>query len=73
MRRRGWLRRYDFGLNELADKTCPILRGWIQYYGRFHRSVLINVSYAQSITRWCTGRNGNTKPFTAAKRERGHG
>lgn len=43
MRRRGWLRRYDFGLNELADKTRPILRGWIQYYGRFHRSALINV------------------------------
>nr|WP_256441905.1 MULTISPECIES: reverse transcriptase domain-containing protein [unclassified Cupriavidus] len=27
MRRRGWLRRYDFGLNELADKTRPVLRG----------------------------------------------
>nr|WP_232232427.1 group II intron maturase-specific domain-containing protein [Cupriavidus sp. amp6] len=23
--------------------TYPVLRGWIQYYGRFHRSVLINV------------------------------
>lgn len=43
MRRLGWLRRYDFGLDELADKTRPILRDWIQYYGWFHPSVLINV------------------------------
>lgn len=43
MRRRGWLRRYDLDLNEVADKTRPTVLGWIQYYGRFHRSALINV------------------------------
>jgi RNA-directed DNA polymerase len=40
MRRKGLLRRYDLDLNDLADQTRPILRGWMQYYGRFTRSAL---------------------------------
>ena len=42
--RRKWLwRRSDLTLDDLADYTRPILRGWIQYYGRFSRSVLAQV------------------------------
>ncbi|QUN31979.1 reverse transcriptase (plasmid) [Cupriavidus sp. KK10] len=43
MRRKGLLRRYDLGLDDLADRTRPILRGWIEYYGRFTRSALVQV------------------------------
>jgi RNA-directed DNA polymerase len=53
--RRTWLwRRSDLELNDLADYTRPILRGWIQYYGRFSRSVLAQVlRYVDAaLVRW---------------------
>jgi hypothetical protein len=28
-------------LNDLADRINPIVRGWINYYGRFYRSLLV--------------------------------
>jgi group II intron reverse transcriptase/maturase len=40
IRRSGLLRRYDLSLYDLAGRIRPTLLGWIQYYGRFHRSVL---------------------------------
>lgn len=33
-------RRTMFDLSELADWISPIVRGWMNYYGRFHRSQL---------------------------------
>ncbi|RQT02021.1 MULTISPECIES: group II intron reverse transcriptase/maturase [Burkholderia] len=53
--RRKWLwRRSDLTLDDLADYTRPILRGWIQYYGRFSRSVLAQVlRYVDAaLVRW---------------------
>ncbi len=40
LRSRGWLRRYDLDLTELAARTRPLLLGWVRYYGRFNPSVL---------------------------------
>jgi RNA-directed DNA polymerase len=33
-------RRTDKSLDELAQMVNPVLRGWINYYGHFHRSAL---------------------------------
>ncbi len=30
--------RTDLALEDLAEWTRPVLAGWIQYYGYFHRS-----------------------------------
>jgi len=32
--------RADMSLNQLARKVNPIIRGWVQYYGRFNKSAL---------------------------------
>jgi len=32
--------RNDLPLAEIAQWTRPVLQGWVQYYGRFHRSAL---------------------------------
>lgn len=39
---RGWRlhQRGDLALDDLVRWTEPVVRGWIQYYGRFHRSAL---------------------------------
>jgi len=40
MRRWKLHRRTDKSLDELAHMFNPVLRGWINYYGRFHKSAL---------------------------------
>ena len=37
------VRRTDLAIEEIAQMINPILRGWIQYYGRFHRSAMRKV------------------------------
>lgn len=39
-RRRGFRNRTDISLNEIAKIYNPVLRGWINYYGRYNRSSL---------------------------------
>nr|WP_187361705.1 group II intron reverse transcriptase/maturase [Phytoactinopolyspora mesophila] len=34
-------RHSDLSLNDLAEKINPVVRGWINYYGRFYKSALI--------------------------------
>lgn len=34
-------RRTGYSLDDLADWINPVVRGWIQYYGRFYRSALV--------------------------------
>ena len=54
MRRKGLLRRYELDLNDLADQICPMLQGWMQYYGRFTRSALAKALRAvdAALVRW---------------------
>ena len=40
MRRWRLHRRSDLALENIARWTRPMLLGWVQYYGRFHRSAL---------------------------------
>jgi hypothetical protein len=35
--------RSDLSLEELAEKYNPVIRGWIQYYGKFYKTELIEV------------------------------
>jgi RNA-directed DNA polymerase len=43
--RRTWQlpKRTEMGLDQLAQKVNPALRGWIRYYGRFRASELVSV------------------------------
>ncbi len=36
-------RRTDLSLNDIAKRFNPVLRGWIEYYGRYNRSALCPV------------------------------
>ncbi len=49
-------RRVDKSLEDLARMFNPILRGWINYYGRFYRSALHRVfnHLDRRLTRWVT-------------------
>lgn len=42
-RERKFYRRSDLSLNDIANMFNPVLRGWIEYYGRYHRSALYSV------------------------------
>ena len=54
--RRNWriARRTDKSLTDLANMFNPTMRGWIAYYGRFHRSALAPVfrPLDQALVRW---------------------
>lgn len=54
--RRNWKlpRRTDKELSDLARMFNPILRGWINYYGRFHRSAMAKAlqTLNRSLTMW---------------------
>lgn len=41
-------------LNDVANKFNPILRGWINYYGRYHKTALCSVfrHFNLSLTHW---------------------
>ncbi len=39
-RRRGYRNRTDMSLNDIAKEYNPVLRGWINYYGKYNRSSL---------------------------------
>ena len=58
---RGWRlhRRTRHDLRELADWINPIVHGWVNYYGRFYRSMLDPFSNA-STPIWCAGLDENT-------------
>lgn len=70
---RGWqLHRWTgVSLEHLAAKVNPIMRGWLQYYGRFHRSALYPVvnQLERTINRWVqrTYRHLRHKPRRATQ------
>ena len=47
-------RRTDLNLRDIANEFNPILRGWIEYYGRYHRSALYPVlrHFNQTLVTW---------------------
>ena len=42
-RKGNWRNRTDWSLKEIAERLDPILQGWLNYYGRYHRSALCPV------------------------------
>ena len=38
-----WHRRSDLSLNEIAKMYNPVLRGWLNYYGQYHKSEMYGV------------------------------
>ena len=42
-REMNWQRRSDLSLDEIAQASNPVLRGWLQYYGVYSRSSLASV------------------------------
>lgn len=53
---RGWKLhlRSNLSLEELARWVNPVLRGWVNYYGRFYKTALYPVFYHlnETLTRW---------------------
>ena len=54
MRRWHLHRRSDKAIDDLARMWNPVLRGWIQYYGRFYKSALYSVfcHFNGLLVRW---------------------
>ena len=54
IRRTGFRNRTDLSLKEIADRFNPVLRGWLEYYGRFNPSSMHQVlrHFNQTLVRW---------------------
>jgi len=53
-RKRGFRNRTDLSLNDIATLYNPVLRGWIEYYGRYNRSSLYPVlrHFNKTLVAW---------------------
>lgn len=49
-----WYRRSDLDLNEIAKLFNPVLRGWLNYYGRYHKSEMYKVlrHFNKTLVAW---------------------
>lgn len=55
-RQMGFSRRSDKSLEDIAKECNPILRGWMNYYGRYHHSSLHSVfrHFNKTLVTWAT-------------------
>lgn len=55
-------------LNDVAHEVNPVLQGWINYYGKYHKSALCPVfrHFNLSLTRWCMRKFKRFKGHTKA-------
>jgi RNA-directed DNA polymerase len=57
---RGWqiARKSDKSIEDLSRMFNPMVRGWVQYYGRYYRSALYPVfrTLDRSLARWASGK-----------------
>jgi len=53
-RKQKFFRRSDLSLSDIANMFNPVLRGWIEYYGRYHRSELYSVldHFNKTLIKW---------------------
>lgn len=56
-------RRTDMSLNDIAKQFNPILRGWIEYYGRYNRSSLYPAlrHFNKTLVTWAMRKFGKSK------------
>jgi RNA-directed DNA polymerase len=61
-------RRTDLSLNDIAKKFNPVLRGWIEYYGRYNRSALYPVlrHFNKTLVTWARRKYKKLKGKTRA-------
>jgi RNA-directed DNA polymerase len=63
--------RSDKAIDDLARMFNPIIRGWIQYYGRFYKSALYSVfRHLNQLLRWWAMRK--YKRFSGHRRRAEH-
>jgi group II intron reverse transcriptase/maturase len=64
-------RQTSVGLNELARRVNPTLRGWLNYYGRFYKSAMRRLfdHFDQSLLRWARRkfRKFSRRPYQARR------
>ena len=55
--------RSDKSLEDLSRMFNPIVRGWVQYYGRYYRSLLYPVfkQLDRSLSKWASRNTGNSR------------
>ena len=72
MRRRHLPRRSDKAIDDLARMWNPVLRGWIQYYGRFYKSALYPVfrHFNDLLVRWAMRKYKGCGSFSSAVQKR---
>ena len=61
-------KRTDLSLDDIAKKFNPILRGWIEYYGRYNRSALYPVlrHFNKTLETWAIRKFKKLKSKTRA-------
>lgn len=67
-RERQFYKRTDMRLNEIASRFNPVLRGWIEYYGRYNRSGLYPVfrHFNKTLVAWARRKYKKLKARTRA-------
>ncbi len=70
LREWGFRRKVRLSVDQMARIWNPVLQGWLQYYGRFHRSVLYRVlgRFDARLAQWATSKYNRTR----ARLNRGH-
>src|SRR3546814_5724186 len=60
VRQSGIRNRSDLSLEEIAKWYNPILRGWINYYGRYHRTAMDSVMrhFNKTLVAWAMKKYG---------------
>jgi RNA-directed DNA polymerase len=63
IRNHRFYRRTDLSLKEIAHRFNPVLRGWIEYYGRYNRSALYPVfrHFNKTLVAWLMRKYKNLK------------
>lgn len=64
------LKQYQVSLNDIAKEINAVVRGWINYYGKFHGSAMtpIREYLNQKLIRWCQRKYTKMKSITKASR-----
>lgn len=57
-RRKNWRNRADMSLAEIARAYNPVLRGWLNYYGKYNRSTMYSVlqHFNRTLVAWAVNK-----------------
>ena len=62
-RKLNWRNRTDLSLEEIAQRYNPVLRGWLNYYGRYNRSAMYPVwrHFNKTLVAWAMAKYKSLK------------